>query len=191
MAEVWLRQSCSELEQSGSEQDLLLLVKQVAQKKLSAGMARNLFPSLCLADVPDSVVNSDFDSAIVTTVFTGRPLRAQSNPYLEDWEKNRQAEIKDLSSRGIVPLEYELDKLHSEGKLTEEIEDHVVLRYVPKITPVIRRTQLIDHRPMGIVAGLVTKLNQPAGEIVKEISDEALALLRQSTTFIGPLPSKL
>jgi hypothetical protein len=44
---------------------------------------------------------------------------------------------------------------------------------------------------MGIVAGLVTKLNQPAGEIVKEISDEALALLRQSNTFIGPPPSKL
>jgi hypothetical protein len=78
----------------------------------------------------DSVVNSDFDSAIVTTVFTGRPLRAQSNVYLDDWEKNRQDEIKDLTSRGIVPLEHELDKLHAEGKLTEEIEDHVVLRYV-------------------------------------------------------------
>jgi hypothetical protein len=44
---------------------------------------------------------------------------------------------------------------------------------------------------MGIVAGLVTKLNQPAGEIVKEISNEALILLQQSNTFIGPPPSKL
>lgn len=78
----------------------------------------------------NSIVDSDFDSAIVTTVFTGRPLRAQSNPYLEDWEKNRQGEIKDLTSRGIVPLEHELDKLHTDGKLTEEIEDQTVLRYV-------------------------------------------------------------
>lgn len=131
MAEVLLRQLCSEPELSGSEQDSLLLVKQVAQKKLSAGTERNLFPHCASLMLLNSVVNSDFDSAIVTTVFTGRPLRAQSNPYLEDWEKNRQAEIKDLSSRGIVPLEYEIDKLHSEGKLTEEIEDHIVLRYVP------------------------------------------------------------
>jgi NAD(P)H-dependent flavin oxidoreductase YrpB (nitropropane dioxygenase family) len=76
----------------------------------------------------NSIVNSDFNSAIVTTVFTGRPLRAQSNPYLEDWEKNRQTEIKNLTSRGILPLEHELDRLHIEGKLTEEIEDYAVLR---------------------------------------------------------------
>ena len=44
---------------------------------------------------------------------------------------------------------------------------------------------------MGIVAGLVTKLNQPAGEIVKEISNQALMLLRQSNDFISPQRSAL
>lgn len=41
---------------------------------------------------------------------------------------NRQAEIKDLTSKGIVPLVHELDRLHEAGKLTDEIEDAAALR---------------------------------------------------------------
>jgi NAD(P)H-dependent flavin oxidoreductase YrpB (nitropropane dioxygenase family) len=74
------------------------------------------------------VIEANYDSWIKSTIWTGRPLRALRNPYIEDWENNRQAEIKNLSSRGIVPLEYELDRLHKEGKLTDEIQDAVALR---------------------------------------------------------------
>lgn len=74
------------------------------------------------------VTKAGYDSWIKSTVWSGRPLRALSNPYLEDWENNRQAEIKDLTARGIVPLEHELDRLHKEGKLTEEIQDYSELR---------------------------------------------------------------
>lgn len=76
-----------------------------------------------------SIIEAGFDSAIKSLVWSGRPLRALSNPYIADWEQNRQAEIKSLTYRGIVPLQYELDRLHSQGKLTEEIEDQAVLRY--------------------------------------------------------------
>ncbi|KAK3702995.1 hypothetical protein LTR37_014725 [Vermiconidia calcicola] len=76
-----------------------------------------------------SVIESGFDSAIKSIVWSGRPLRALSNPYIADWEQNRQAEIKELTGRGVVPLEHELDKLHAEGKLTEEIQDYATLRY--------------------------------------------------------------
>jgi len=76
-----------------------------------------------------SIIESGFDSSIKSLVWTGRPLRALSNPYIADWEQNRQAEIKSLTEKGIVPLQYELDRLHAEGKLTEEIEDRSVLRY--------------------------------------------------------------
>jgi hypothetical protein len=74
------------------------------------------------------VIDAGYDSWIKSTIWSGRPLRALKNPYIEDWELNRQAEIKDLSSRGIVPLEHELDRLHKEGKLTEEIQDAAELR---------------------------------------------------------------
>ena len=65
---------------------------------------------------------------IKLTIWSGRPLRALSNPFLLNWEQNRQAEIKELMEKGIVPLVYKIDRLHKEGKLTEEIEDAVDLR---------------------------------------------------------------
>lgn len=63
-----------------------------------------------------------------STIWTGRPLRALATPYVRDWEENRQAEIAELQSKGIIVLEHELDKLSEQGKLTDEIEDQITLR---------------------------------------------------------------
>lgn len=112
------------------------------------------------------IINGDFDSAIKSIIWSGRPLRASRNPYVDNWEFNRQAEIKDLTSRGLIPIPWELDKLHEEGKLTEEIEDQSALR------------------PMGIVAGLVNTPDQPAADIVREIVEEAYAALSQSSSYL-------
>lgn len=76
----------------------------------------------------NAVIKADFDSAIKSTIWSGRPLRALGNDYVRNWEVNRQAEIKALTDQGIVPLEHELDKLHAEGKLTEDIQDWATLR---------------------------------------------------------------
>lgn len=89
----------------------------------------NYYISECVL-IKARVIDASFDSWIKSTIWSGRPLRALSNPYLEDWEKNRQAEIKELTAKGVVPLQHELDKLHKEGKLTEEIEDAADLRFV-------------------------------------------------------------
>ncbi|KAL8276109.1 hypothetical protein RQP46_011491 [Phenoliferia psychrophenolica] len=37
-------------------------------------------------------------------VGTGRPLRARATPLVKDWEENRQSEIRDMVSKGIVPV---------------------------------------------------------------------------------------
>jgi hypothetical protein len=76
------------------------------------------------------VVKADYDSWIKLTIWSGRPLRALANPYLRDWEQNRQAEIRELQAKGVVPLVYEIDRLHREGRLTEEIEDAADMSYV-------------------------------------------------------------
>jgi NAD(P)H-dependent flavin oxidoreductase YrpB (nitropropane dioxygenase family) len=76
----------------------------------------------------EAVIEASYDSWVKSTIWSGRPLRALSNPYLLDWEQNRQAEIKELTSKGIVPLPYELDRLHREGTLTDEIEDAAAMR---------------------------------------------------------------
>lgn len=114
------------------------------------------------------IINGGFDSVIKSIIWSGRPLRAARTPYVEDWEFNRQAEIKDLTSRGLIPIPWELDKLHEEGKLIEEIEDQATLR------------------PMGIVVGLVNKPDQPAADIVREIVEEAYAVLSQANGYLRP-----
>ncbi|KAK8047065.1 hypothetical protein PG996_015129 [Apiospora saccharicola] len=74
------------------------------------------------------VIDASYDSWVRSLIWSGRPLRALRTPYVDDWEANRQHEIQDLTARGLVPLEHELDKLHRQGKLTEEIEEQAALR---------------------------------------------------------------
>ncbi|CAJ2501571.1 Uu.00g044240.m01.CDS01 [Anthostomella pinea] len=114
-----------------------------------------------------AVIEAGFDSIIKSVIWSGRLLRAQSNAYVADWEQNRQAEIRELTSKGILPLEHELDRLHAEGKLTEEIEEQA------------------EIRPMGIVAGLINKPDQTAREIVDEIVSEASAILSSAGQYVS------
>ncbi|GAW25172.1 putative 2-nitropropane NPD [Rosellinia necatrix] len=117
-----------------------------------------------------AVLRAGFDDVVRSLVWTGRPLRALRTPYVDDWERNRQGEIRDLTARGIVPLEHELDRLHAEGKLTDEIMDQAELR------------------PMGIVAGLVNTPDQTAKEIVDEIVTQAAALLGSAGNYVSSKP---
>lgn len=119
------------------------------------------------------VIAAGYDDWVKLTVWSGRPLRALRTPYLTDWELNRQAEIKDLTSRGIVPLVHEMDKLHESGKLTDEIEDGAAMR------------------PAGIVAGSVNRANQTAAEIIKEMVEEASKSLGQAKRITQGVASKL
>ncbi|KAF8997906.1 hypothetical protein BDQ17DRAFT_1362815 [Cyathus striatus] len=56
------------------------------------------------------VVSAGFEDAITTLIYTGRPLRVRKTPYIEDWELNRQAEIKELTAKGVLPHEHELSQ---------------------------------------------------------------------------------
>lgn len=80
-----------------------------------------------------SIINAGFDSTIKTLIFTGRPLRILSTPYIARWESHRQDEIRELTAQGILPIEHDLEILHEQGKLTEEIEEQSVKRYLRTI----------------------------------------------------------
>ena len=52
---------------------------------------------------------------------------ALSTTCIKDWEKNRQAETKDLKDRRIVPrYSMGLISFTKKGKLTEQIEDDTI-----------------------------------------------------------------
>lgn len=112
------------------------------------------------------IVEAGYDSWVRSVIWSGRPLRSFKTPYINDWEVNRQAEIKELTSRGIVPLEHEFDRLEKEGKLTEEIEDQATLR------------------PLGIVAGSINQGGQTAADIVNEIVQGAQELLAGASHYV-------
>ena len=113
------------------------------------------------------ILKADFDGTIKSTIWTGRPLRNLKTPYVENWETNRQVELKALQDQGILALDHELDRLAKEGKLTDEIEDQSTVR------------------PAGIVAGLVNKEDQTAKEIVEEMSGEAYELLNGARKYVS------
>jgi hypothetical protein len=77
----------------------------------------------------ENLVKLGFDSTIVTSIFTGRVMRHLAIPHVCRFGiRIDKLKSKVLRSQGIVPLEYELDKFHEEGKLTEVVEDDCVLR---------------------------------------------------------------
>lgn len=61
----------------------------------------------------EAVRTAGFDDTVRTLIFTGRPLRVRKNPYIENWETERQVEIKELTAKGTLPYEKDLDALMS------------------------------------------------------------------------------
>jgi len=52
----------------------------------------------------EAVITAGDKDTIRTIIFTGRPLRVRKTPFIMDWEENKQAEIKKLTSQGTLPV---------------------------------------------------------------------------------------
>jgi hypothetical protein len=81
------------------------------------------------------VVEAGFDSTIRSTIWTGRPLRAAATSYIRDWEYNRRHELNELLSKGIIPMDHEIDALRGAGGLPEEVVKQSAMRCVASIFP--------------------------------------------------------
>jgi len=116
----------------------------------------------------EAVRTAGFDDNIRTVIFTGRPLRVRNNAYIANWETNRRDEIAELTSKGIIPYESDVEKLESSGELDDEIMDNA--------------------RPflMGKVAAVVND-KMPAKAIVDEMVAEAVEQLKKGTQLIAKL----
>lgn len=108
----------------------------------------------CSDEHKAAVVSCDFDQTERTLVVSGRPLRLKVNDYIKGWHAQPER-IKELTDKGTVPLEYDLEQ-------GNEID-------VPHL--------------MGQVAGSIKKV-QPAGEIVREMVDEAVGMLRLGGRYL-------
>ncbi|KAJ9162214.1 NPD-domain-containing protein [Coniochaeta hoffmannii] len=130
----------------------------------------------------EGVRTAGFDDNIRTIIFTGRPLRVKTNPYIENWENERQQEIKELVSRGKIPYEADLDKVMS-GEMTTPPKG----LEVPKGEDgEVDLDEILDQfRPMlmGKCAAVVNE-KKSAKEIVDEFVNDAVKWMQKGNSMI-------
>ncbi|KAA8650509.1 hypothetical protein EYZ11_003284 [Aspergillus tanneri] len=114
----------------------------------------------------EAVRTAGFEDNIRTIIFTGRPLRVRNNAYIKNWEENRRDEIKQLTSKGIIPVEHDMENL------PDDVDDDT----------------LDNARPflMGKVAAVVSE-KKSAKAIVDELVTDAAALLQDGHKMLAKL----
>ncbi|PTB70688.1 NPD-domain-containing protein [Trichoderma citrinoviride] len=134
----------------------------------------------------EAVRTAGHDDNIRTIIFTGRPMRVRNNAYINDWETNRQQEMKELAAKGVIPYEADLDKVLNGGEK-------------PKIEGIQTSANddddddpLEQFRPflMGKAAAVVNE-QKPAKAVVDEFVSDAVAWLRKGNSMLVGPSSKL
>lgn len=111
----------------------------------------------------EAVRTAGFDDNVRTIIFTGRPLRVRKNPYIDNWETNRAAEIQDLTAKGVIPVEHDLERMG------DDIDDDTMDNARPFL--------------MGKASAVVNE-RKSAKEIVDEMVQGAVDEIRKSNAAI-------
>lgn len=85
----------------------------------------------------EAVRTSGFDDNVRTIIFTGRPLRVRNNEYINNWETNRQAEIKTLTAKGTIPVEHDFETMGDGAWF------HFFLSFLPPLSSTVERESLL------------------------------------------------
>ncbi|KAH0496956.1 hypothetical protein TgHK011_004294 [Trichoderma gracile] len=133
----------------------------------------------------EAVRTAGHDDNVRTIIFTGRPMRVRNNAYINDWETNRQQEMKELAAKGVIPYEADLDKVLNGGEK-------------PKIEGIQTSANDDDDDPleqfrpflMGKAAAVVNE-QKPAKAVVDEFVSDAVAWLRKGNSMLVGPSSKL
>ncbi|MCJ1477971.1 hypothetical protein MMC13_006646 [Lambiella insularis] len=116
----------------------------------------------CSRAAKEAVVGAGWGDTVRTLVVSGRPLRVRRNEWVEGWE-GRQEEIRELTARGVVPMEKDMEE-----------DREVDFPYL-----------------MGQVAAVIGEI-KPAGKIVEEMVVQAVEMLGVGQGFVnGGRGSKL
>ncbi|KAL4890950.1 oxidoreductase [Aspergillus ambiguus] len=107
----------------------------------------------------EAVVGAQYGETTRTLVVSGRPLRMLPNDYIKDWHK-RPLEIAELTAKGIVPIEHDF---HNDKDVD-----------IPFL--------------MGDVSAIIKEI-KPAGEIVREMVQQAVEVMQQNASYVKVSPS--
>lgn len=134
----------------------------------------------------DAVRTAGHDDNVRTIIFTGRPMRVRNNAYINDWETNRQQEMKELAAKGTIPYEADLDKVLNGGDKPSIVQTAEEANNDEDEDP------LEQFRPflMGKAAAVVN-VQKPAKAVVDELVNDAVAQLKKGSQLIIGAQSKL
>ena len=92
------------------------------------------------------------------------------NEYIRNWEENRQSEIKDLTDKGTIPVEHDMENIPED--LSDEDAD----------------TMMDQARPflMGKASAVVNE-RKSAKAIVDEMVDEACQSVKTGAGYMAKL----
>lgn len=132
----------------------------------------------------DAVRTAGHDDNVRTLIFTGRPLRVRNNPYINDWEVNRQQEIKELTAKGTIPYEADLDKVMNQAGADSAtgVDNNATEGDDDGDDP------LEQFRPflMGKAAAVVNE-QKSAKAVVDEFVDDAVTWIQKGNKLIAKL----
>ena len=114
----------------------------------------------------EAVRTAGFDDNVRTIIFTGRPLRVRSNPYIANWEENRANEIKELTDKGKIPVEHDIETMG------DDVDDDTMDNARPFL--------------MGKASAVVNE-RKSAKAIVDEMVNDAVVWLKKGNGFVAKL----
>ncbi|KAI9662847.1 MAG: hypothetical protein M1821_007894 [Bathelium mastoideum] len=118
----------------------------------------------------EAVRTSGFDDNVRTIIFTGRPLRVRMNDYIRNWEENRQSEIKELTDKGTIPVEHDMEHI------PEDLSDDDADKLMEEARPFL----------MGKAAAVVNE-RKSAKAIVDEMVDGACEWMKRGSGYVAKL----
>lgn len=133
----------------------------------------------------EAVRTSGFDDNVRTIIFTGRPLRVRKNEYIDNWETNRQAEIKSLTEKGTIPVEHDFETM-GDGKLSLSFSVAEIRCCANKnLATDMTDEQMDNARPflMGKAAAVVNE-KKSAREIIDEFVSGAVEVMQKGSATI-------
>lgn len=95
----------------------------------------------------------------------------RTTPYIQNWEENRAQEIKDLTAKGIVPVEHDFEKM------SDDADDETMDSFRPFL--------------MGKAAAVVNEKKSAKAIVDEMVGDAAIWLQRGEGMLVGRRESKL
>ncbi|KAK4087602.1 hypothetical protein Purlil1_8192 [Purpureocillium lilacinum] len=134
----------------------------------------------------EAVRTAGHDDNIRTIIFTGRPMRVRNNPYINDWEVNRQQEMKELAAKGTIPYEADLDKFMGEGAEHKGVESNNAAAESEDDDDFDDPLEQFRPYLMGKCAAVCNE-TKPAKEVVDEFVNDAVSWIQTGNKMIAKL----